>query len=62
MPKFGHKVIAIAGDCTLEGLGLSSSDRELLINEVSTLYLSVINTSVIIYDNINFSLITIKII
>ncbi|XP_033211757.1 fatty acyl-CoA reductase wat-like [Belonocnema kinseyi] len=38
LPKFGHKVIAIAGDCALEGLGLSSSDRELLINEVSIIF------------------------
>lgn len=38
MPKFRHKVVAIEGDCTLEGLGLSSSDRELLIREVTIIF------------------------
>lgn len=32
--KFRHKVIAVAGDCALPVLGLSSQDRKMLIEEV----------------------------
>lgn len=34
-PKFKHKVVAVAGDCSLPNLGLSDQDRKLLINHVS---------------------------
>ena len=35
MPKFHHKVVAVAGDCSVQGLGLSTSDRDLLMRDVS---------------------------
>lgn len=34
-PKFRHKIVAIAGDCSLPDLGLSSDDKRKLIDEVS---------------------------
>lgn len=38
MPKYHHKVSAVAGDCSLPGLGLSVSSRNTLINEVNIIY------------------------
>ncbi|KAK4878721.1 hypothetical protein RN001_011227 [Aquatica leii] len=37
-PKFRHKVVGIAGDCSLTDLGLSIQDRQLLIQEVSVVF------------------------
>ncbi|XP_014210800.1 fatty acyl-CoA reductase wat-like [Copidosoma floridanum] len=37
-PKFHHKVAAVAGDCSLQGLGLSTSDRDLLTRDVSVVF------------------------
>lgn len=34
-PKYDHKIRAIAGDCTLPSLGIGSSDRETLVENVS---------------------------
>nr|CAI5821299.1 unnamed protein product [Callosobruchus analis] len=34
-PKFRHKVVGIAGDCSLPDLGLSIEDRKLLIDKVN---------------------------
>lgn len=34
-PSFFDKVKGIEGDCSLQGLGLSNSDRNLLIRDVS---------------------------
>lgn len=34
-PKFKHKIIAIAGDCSLPDLGMSSRDRKIIVNQVS---------------------------
>lgn len=42
-PKFRHKIQGIAGDCSLPGLGLSSSDRELLQTEVKLNYIILIS-------------------
>ncbi|XP_015586610.1 fatty acyl-CoA reductase wat isoform X2 [Cephus cinctus] len=38
VPKFRHKVVAVAGDCSAQDLGLSSADRTLLIRNVSTVF------------------------
>ncbi|KDR07123.1 fatty acyl-CoA reductase wat-like [Zootermopsis nevadensis] len=38
MPKFRHKVTAISGDCSMPGLGLIPSDRNLLTEEVSFVF------------------------
>lgn len=35
-PKYDHKIRAIAGDCTLPSLGIGSSDRETLVENVSS--------------------------
>ncbi|KAB0791177.1 hypothetical protein PPYR_02977 [Photinus pyralis] len=37
-PKFRHKVVGIAGDCSLTDLGLTIQDRQLLIQEVSIVF------------------------
>ncbi|XP_066251790.1 fatty acyl-CoA reductase wat-like isoform X2 [Euwallacea similis] len=37
-PKFRHKIVAIAGDCTMPGLGLSIEDRKRLIDEVNIVF------------------------
>lgn len=36
-PKFRHKIVAVAGDCSLPNLGLNLQDMQTLINEVSDL-------------------------
>lgn len=36
--KFVHKLIAIAGDCTLPGLGLNDNDKQLLISKVHMVF------------------------
>ena len=38
VPKFRHKVVAIAGDCSLPGLGISNTDKELLLREISIVF------------------------
>ncbi|XP_050540840.1 fatty acyl-CoA reductase wat-like isoform X2 [Daktulosphaira vitifoliae] len=38
VPKYYHKISAIAGDCGLPGLGLSVSSRNTLINEVNIVF------------------------
>ncbi|XP_034942280.1 fatty acyl-CoA reductase wat-like isoform X2 [Chelonus insularis] len=37
-PKLRHKIVAVSGDCTLPGLGLSLEDRNVLIKEVSIVF------------------------
>lgn len=37
-PKFRHQIVAIAGDCSAPGLGISATDRMTLINEVSIVF------------------------
>ncbi|XP_050301949.1 fatty acyl-CoA reductase wat-like [Anthonomus grandis grandis] len=37
-PKFRHKVIGVAGDCSLPGLGLNVQDRKLLAEEVNVVF------------------------
>ncbi|XP_012270704.1 fatty acyl-CoA reductase wat isoform X2 [Orussus abietinus] len=38
MPKFRHKIVPIAGDCSVPALGLSASNRALLLREVSIVF------------------------
>jgi hypothetical protein len=38
MPKFRHKVVIVNGDCSLPGLGLETSDRRLLIEDISHVF------------------------
>lgn len=37
-PKFRHKIIAIAGDCMLPGLGIDPNERNLLIKHVNIVF------------------------
>lgn len=37
-PKFRHKIVAIAGDCAVAGLGISISDRQTLISNVHIVF------------------------
>nr|QGV11519.1 FAR27 [Tetrastichus brontispae] len=37
-PKFRHQIVAVAGDCSLPGLGLSASDRAMLTREISIVF------------------------
>ncbi|XP_053986197.1 fatty acyl-CoA reductase wat-like [Hylaeus volcanicus] len=37
-PKFRHQIVAIAGDCSLPGLGISPSDRAMMIQDVSIVF------------------------
>ena len=38
MPKFRHKVVIVNGDCSLPDLGLETSDRRLLIEDISHVF------------------------
>ena len=38
MPKFRHKITAISGDCSLPGLGISATDREIILREISIVF------------------------
>jgi fatty acyl-CoA reductase len=38
VPKFRHKVVAISGDCNMPGMGLKSSDRSLLVEDVTHVF------------------------
>lgn len=37
-PKFRHKIIVIAGDCMLPGLGIDPNDRAMLIKHVNIVF------------------------
>lgn len=37
-PKFRHQTVAIAGDCSLPGLGISSTDRAIITREASIVF------------------------
>ncbi|CAH1107542.1 unnamed protein product [Psylliodes chrysocephalus] len=37
-PKFKHRVVGIAGDCSVSGLGLSITDRQTLISKVNIVF------------------------
>lgn len=37
-PKFRHQTVAIAGDCSLPGLGISPTDRAIITREVSIVF------------------------
>ncbi|PNF42320.1 Fatty acyl-CoA reductase wat [Cryptotermes secundus] len=37
-PKLRHKVVAISGDCNLQGMGLKSLDRSLLMEDVTHIF------------------------
>lgn len=36
--KFKHRLIAIAGDCALPGLGLNDDERQILISKVNIIF------------------------
>lgn len=38
VPKFRHKIVAIAGDCALAGLGIKICDRQKLISNVNIVF------------------------
>lgn len=38
VPKFRHKIVAIAGDCSLAGLGLKITDRQILTSNVHIVF------------------------
>ena len=38
VPKFRHKIVAVEGDCALPGLGISETDKELLLRKVSIVF------------------------
>lgn len=38
VPKFRHKIVAIAGDCALAGLGMTICDRQTLISNVNIVF------------------------
>lgn len=35
---FKHRLVAVAGDCALPGLGLSRDERDLLISKVNVIF------------------------
>ncbi|XP_015435285.1 PREDICTED: putative fatty acyl-CoA reductase CG5065 [Dufourea novaeangliae] len=37
-PKFRHQTVAIAGDCSLPGLGISATDRAMITRDVSIVF------------------------
>ncbi|XP_058793396.1 fatty acyl-CoA reductase wat-like [Phymastichus coffea] len=37
-PKFRYQIVAVAGDCSLPGLGLSAADRTILTREISIVF------------------------
>ncbi|XP_011315369.1 putative fatty acyl-CoA reductase CG5065 [Fopius arisanus] len=37
-PKFRHKIVAIEGDCALPNLGISESDKQILLREISIVF------------------------
>lgn len=38
VPKFRHKIVAIAGDCGVAGLNISINDRQTLISNVNIVF------------------------
>lgn len=38
MPKFRHKIVTVAGDCSIAGLGLSLTDRQTLVSNISIIF------------------------
>jgi hypothetical protein len=38
VPKFRHKIVAVAGDCSMAGLGLSLNDRQMLVSNVGVIF------------------------
>lgn len=38
VPKFRHKIVALAGDCSLAGLGMKITDRQTLISNVDIVF------------------------
>lgn len=38
VPKFRHKIVAIAGDCSMAGLGLKIPDRQTLLSNVDIVF------------------------
>lgn len=38
VPKFRHKIVTVAGDCSIAGLGLSLTDRQTLANNISIIF------------------------
>lgn len=38
VPRFRHKVHGVPGDCMLPGLGLTSADKKMLVDKVSTMH------------------------
>lgn len=38
VPKFRHKIVAVAGDCSMAGLGLSLTDRQMLVTNVGIIF------------------------
>lgn len=37
-PKFRHKIVSIAGDCVLPGLGIAADERQQLIDRVNIVF------------------------
>ncbi|CRL00357.1 CLUMA_CG013629, isoform A [Clunio marinus] len=38
VPKFRHKIVTVAGDCSIAGLGLSLTDRQTLVSTISIIF------------------------
>lgn len=38
VPKFRHKIVTVAGDCSVAGLGLSLIDRQTLVSNISIIF------------------------
>lgn len=38
VPKFRHKIVTVAGDCSIAGLGLSLTDRQTLASNISIIF------------------------
>lgn len=38
VPKFRHKIVTVAGDCSVAGLGLSLIDRQTLVTNISIIF------------------------
>lgn len=37
-PKFRHKIVTVAGDCSVAGLGLSLNDRQTLVSNINIIF------------------------
>lgn len=38
VPKYRHKIVAVAGDCSQGGLGLTIQDRQMLISNANIVF------------------------